>query len=242
MQQMNGSEFRPEEIVTLRHFDKKSQQWIENDYPKVGGRLRLAHLQNESLDISTEVIQYDGNIAVIKAVVTTQKGCFTGFGMASVDRDAKLASAILELCETRAIARALRFGGYGVEFCSAEEVSHLEFDTDYPQVPNATAIGTEEQAIYCPRTPGNMQPAGGSNFKSSNGNTRPNGSYDQAGNGNNGNGRLTQKQHGLLLKLAEDRGLNRSQLDDMSKERFGCVLNFISKGDASNFIGEMTSN
>ena len=62
------------------------------------------------------------------------------------------------------------------------------------------------------------------------------------GGANNGNGRLTQKQHGLLLKLAEDRGMSRSQLDDMSRERFGCVLNFVSKGDASSLIGELTSN
>ena len=45
--------------------------------------------------------------------------------MASVQRDEKIAPAILELAETRAIARSLRFAGYGVEYCSAEEVSHF---------------------------------------------------------------------------------------------------------------------
>lgn len=241
MQQATSSEFRPEEIVTLRHFDKKTGQWVENDYPKVGGRLRLAHLQNESLDIGTDVIQYDGNLAVVKAICTTNKGSYCGMGMASTERDAKIAPALLELAETRSIARALRWAGYGIEYCSAEEISHLDQDKEISE-PQIEHSGREpENAIYCPRTPGNYQPTGGGAYKATTGNSRPNGGPEQA-NGSNGNGRLTQKQHGLLLKLAEDRGLNRSQLDAMSRERFGCVVNFISKGDASSLIGEMTSN
>lgn len=33
---------------------------------------------------------------------------------------------MIELAETRSVARALRFAGYGLEYCGAEEVSHLE--------------------------------------------------------------------------------------------------------------------
>ena len=110
----------------MRHYDKKNGQWIETDYPKVGGRLRIAHDQNDSISITTEIIKYDGQVAVVIASCTTDKGCYSGIGMASVERDAKIASAILELAETRAIARALRFSGIGVEYCSAEEISHLE--------------------------------------------------------------------------------------------------------------------
>jgi hypothetical protein len=91
-------------------------------YPKVGGRLRLAHEENTVLSIETTIIQYDREIAVIQATVTTDKGKFTGLGNATVIRDAKLKMAILELAETRAIARALRFAGYGVEFTGAEEM------------------------------------------------------------------------------------------------------------------------
>ncbi|MBV5317658.1 MAG: hypothetical protein JZU50_07595 [Desulfobulbaceae bacterium] len=158
MQQVNGSEFKPEEILSLRHYNQKTGQWIESEFPKVGGRLRLAHLQNESFDISTEVFQYDGVVAVVKAVCTTTKGCFCGMGMASVERDAKIAPAILELAETRAIARALRFGGYGVEYCSAEEVSHLEQEgASSPPLRQDSFEPQRERAIYCPSTPGNMR-------------------------------------------------------------------------------------
>ena len=88
-QTING--FREEEIVTLRHWDKKQGEWVENSYPKVGGRLRLAHEQNETLAINTEVIRYDENIAVVAANVDTTKGAFHGIGMASVERDKSIA-------------------------------------------------------------------------------------------------------------------------------------------------------
>ncbi|MDA3832390.1 MAG: hypothetical protein PF495_03240, partial [Spirochaetales bacterium] len=118
--------FRDDEIVVLRHWNKERQEYVINVYPKVGGRLRLAHQANDAINIETEVYRYDENLAVVIATVKTMSGQFTGIGMSSVERDKKIAPAILELAETRSIARALRFAGYGVEFCSAEEVSHME--------------------------------------------------------------------------------------------------------------------
>lgn len=91
-------------------------------YPVVGGRLRLAHDENKSLSIETIVVQYNDEATVIQASVKTEKGTFTGLGNASVKRDRILSNAILELAETRAIARALRFAGYGVEYTGFEEV------------------------------------------------------------------------------------------------------------------------
>jgi hypothetical protein len=196
---------------------------------KVGGRLRIAHDQNDSISITTEVVKYDGQVAVVKASCTTDKGCYSGIGMSSVERDAKIAPAILELAETRAIARALRFSGVGVEYCSAEEVSHLEQEKhSSPPVKSEHPRPQQDKMIHHPhQQPGN-QPAAG-------------------GNGNNGgsentNGRLSQKQHSFLLHLADDRGISRNDLDEMSRERFSCVVSYLSKGDASSLIREMTSN
>jgi hypothetical protein len=122
----NNNLFREDEIVIMSHVDKRTGEVVTRPYPKVGGRLRLAHEENGSLSISTEIIRYEENVAVVKALATTKKGTFNGLGMASLERDQRIAPAILELAETRAIARSLRFAGYGVEYCSAEEVSHLE--------------------------------------------------------------------------------------------------------------------
>jgi len=125
MKNINNNQFREDEIAIMTHWDKKNDRWVKSVYPKVGGRLRLAHEENEKLSITTEIIKYDENLAVVSAVSITKKGSFKGIGMASVERDMKIAPAILELAETRAIARSLRFAGFGVEYCSAEEISHL---------------------------------------------------------------------------------------------------------------------
>jgi hypothetical protein len=110
-----NNQFKNDEIVQVNG----------KDYPVVGGRLRLAHDENEKgLSIETAVIKYEDGIAVIQATVTTEKGRYNGLGNATVQRDARLKMAILELAETRAIARALRFAGYGVEYTGFEEVDY----------------------------------------------------------------------------------------------------------------------
>ncbi len=106
------SAFRNEELVKVQG----------KTYPVVGGRLRLAHDENKSLSIETSVVQYSEETTVVQASVKTEKGTFNGLGNASVKRDRVLSNAILELAETRAIARALRFAGYGVEYTGFEEV------------------------------------------------------------------------------------------------------------------------
>ena len=239
MAHLNGNQFRPEEIICLRHYDKKTGVWSESEFPKVGGRLRLAHEVNGSLDINTDIVQYDGNLAVVRAVISADKGSFAGIGMASVERDAKIAPAILELAETRAIARCLRFAGFGVEYCSAEEVSHLE--QEEPPLPpnNSNFKQPQERSSYQPSQQLQTQPEN----RQRNGNG--NGQGVSGGNGENGNGnnaRISQKQHAFLLSLADDRNVSRKELDNMSLERFGVVVNFLTKADASSFIGELTSN
>ena len=108
-------------------------------YPVVGGRLRLAHDENNSLSIETNVVQYNEESTVVQASVRTEKGTFTGLGNASVRRDKVLSNAILELAETRAIARALRFAGYGVEYTGFEEVGkELLQDEEHKKSETAT--------------------------------------------------------------------------------------------------------
>jgi hypothetical protein len=125
---MSTNGFREDELVTRRQ--KVNGEWVETVFPRVGGRLRLAHDGNNKLSIQTEVVQFDDSLAVVKATVTTEKGSFCGFGTASAQRDQRLADSLLELAETRSIARSLRFSGYGVEYAGAEEVSHVIPETE----------------------------------------------------------------------------------------------------------------
>ncbi len=112
---------------------KVGNEWQTRTFPVVGGRLRLAHEQNDSLSLQTEMINWDGEYAVFKCCAVTGKGQYIGYGTANSQRDAKLADSLVELAETRSIARALRFAGFGLEFCGAEEIAHIPEGDPDPQ-------------------------------------------------------------------------------------------------------------
>ncbi|MBM3302989.1 MAG: hypothetical protein FJY85_23960, partial [Deltaproteobacteria bacterium] len=116
---MSTNGFREDELITRK---LNGQTRV---FPVVGGRLRLAHEQNEALSLQTELVSWDGQYAVFKCCAATNKGQFIGYGTANAQRDARLSESLVELAETRSIARALRFAGYGLEFCGAEEISHV---------------------------------------------------------------------------------------------------------------------
>jgi hypothetical protein len=218
--QTNGNQFREDEILVLEQLrDGKS---VKNIFPKIGGRLRLAHEENEQLSISTEIVRYDEVIAVVRATTTTMKGSFPGFGMASVERDHSIAPAILELAESRAIARSLRFAGYGVEYCSAEEVSHL-------QNGGANPLPDEKPQTKPPQE----GPKGGDAEKP---NTGGNGGDKGGGNGD---ARISNKQLSYIVNLGKGLNLNSKDLDTETVKSFGVKMAFLTTKQASTFIDQL---
>lgn len=120
----NGScQFLESELIHRKV--KVGNEWQTKIFPVVGGRLRLAHEGNETLNLQTEMVSWDGQYAIFKCCAVTGKGQFVGYGTANSQRDARLAESLIELAETRSVARALRFAGFGLEFTGAEEVSHV---------------------------------------------------------------------------------------------------------------------
>jgi len=110
------SQFKPDELILKNG----------KSYPVVGGRLRVAHEDNESFSIVTELKEYEHlSHATVRATITVQKGIFSAYGCSSSSKDQRLADSLLELAETRAIARALRFAGYGVEYTGIEEIPNV---------------------------------------------------------------------------------------------------------------------
>jgi hypothetical protein len=198
------NQFRGDEIAKIDN----------NLYPKIGGRLRLAHQENHKLSIATNIIKYDGKVAVVSATSITSKGSFQGFGTASIERDKEIAPAILELAETRAIARSLRFAGYGVEYCSAEEVSHLMHRNGIKPISGHQNYQSESHQT----TSGTGQ-----------GENTTNGS----GNGN-GNGRLSAKQYKYILHLSDKLGKSKADLDKHCVDAYGSVVQHLSGVDASS--------
>ena len=215
--QKNNNQFRGDEIVIMSHVDKRTGEIVNRPYPKVGGRLRLAHEENGSLSISTEIIRYEETVAVVKAQATTSKGTFNGLGMASLERDQQIAPAILELAETRAIARSLRFAGYGVEYCSAEEVSHLENGGPIEQ------IGESGSPVQDPDDKSSEKSA-----------------KDVQNDGQNSqDSRLTSKQLNYLKRLARDRRMTDKELRTKTMEAYKKQPEYLSKKEASELIDQL---
>jgi len=216
----NNNQFREEEIVIMSHVDKRTGEVVTRPYPKVGGRLRLAHEENGSLSISTEIIRYEENVAVVRALATTKKGYFNGLGMASLERDERIAPAILELAETRAIARSLRFAGYGVEYCSAEEVSHLE---------NGSLVeGASASSNVAPKE----------DLKSSQ-------ELEKASTGGNDSSedfRLTSKQLKYIKRLSRDRRMTDRELREKTMEVYRVQPEYLTRVQASELIDQLLAN
>lgn len=91
-------------------------------YMTVAGRLQLAHTDNDTLSITTEVIPNGGSV-VVKATVVTKKGTFTGISAANPSKAIEKMSPY-EVAETSAVGRALGFAGYGAvdSIASADEM------------------------------------------------------------------------------------------------------------------------
>ena len=136
-----NSDFKENEIVRFERYDKKKKQNVIIEYPVVGGRLRLFHedvlkgRDEKPRGIECSLVKYEGDVAVMQATVTIDGNRFTGIGMSSKSRDSLIFPAILEMAETRTIARALRFAGYGVEYTGAEEMQGLKKFDDSNDVP-----------------------------------------------------------------------------------------------------------
>jgi hypothetical protein len=81
----NGNQFRDDEIIILEQL--RDEKMVKNIYPRIGGRLRLAHEQNQQISITTEVVRYDESVAVVKAVTSTVKGSFLGLKRTRLERD-----------------------------------------------------------------------------------------------------------------------------------------------------------
>ena len=92
--------------------DQNGRVVDEKEVATFAGLLARAH--EEGLRrIDTELIQapddHNGQMAIVRAVVETDKGVFTGIGDASPDNvNRRIAPHIIRMAETRAKARALR--------------------------------------------------------------------------------------------------------------------------------------
>jgi len=201
---MGSNGFREEELITRK---LNGQTRV---FPVVGGRLRLAHEENETLSLQTELVSWDGQYAVFKCSAETGKGKFLGYGTANIQRDARLAESLVELAETRSVARALRFAGYGLEYTGAEEVSHV--------------TGGEPEADKSLK----LDTTGASNGRN-NGNRPPNG----------GNGRATSAQVRALFALTKKTQYGDEDIRNLLAPLNATTFQDLTREDASRLISAL---
>ena len=79
----------------------------------------------------------------------------------------------------------------------------------------------------------------GGNGGSRNGNSGNKGSH--GGNGGNGNTRLSARQFKYIMRLADEAGLSKGDIDKQTLQMFGAAVNYLSKTDASAYIEHLLS-
>jgi hypothetical protein len=221
---MGTNGFREDELVGRRV--KVGNEWETKKFPIVGARLRILHEDNDKLSIQTEIIRLESDLAVVKAAVENHKGKFNGTGTASVQRDARLADSLVELAETRAIARALRFGGIGVEYTGAEEVSHVAAaDSGKEQ------SGSKEPAPVFAEGNGN----GKSEAKAPSGAPAETGSKPKSG----GIGTATGAQVRALFALSRKANYHEADIGEMLARFEVSRFEDLSRESASQLIGHL---
>jgi hypothetical protein len=209
---MNANGFLDHELVTRKV--KIGNEWQTKTFPVVGGRLRIAHESNDRLEVQTEILRLDTDFVVVKANIETGKGKFAGTGTASAQRDARLADSLVELAETRAVARALRFGGIGVEYTGAEEVSHVaSVDPEREQTQN------KEPVKVFQGDEGNSKPE-----------TKPSG---------NGPGSITQAQCRALYALTKRANYTDEDIESLLSPMKAATFRDLSRESASQLITYM---
>ena len=205
---------------------KVGDEWQTRTFPVVGGRLRLAHEQNDSLSLQTEMVNWDGEYAVFKCCAVTGKGQYIGYGTSNSQRDAKLADSLVELAETRSIARALRFAGFGLEFCSAEEIAHL------PE-------GDSEPQRTVSKAPAPVFPEGNGNHKVAA--KAPSGAPAETGSKPQpcGIGQATQAQCRALYALTKRANYQEGDIGEMLARFDVSRFEDLSRESASHLIGHL---
>jgi hypothetical protein len=66
-----------------------------------------------------------------------------------------------------------------------------------------------------------------------------NGGNRSRGSNNQGNGRISSKQHKYILDIIKDLGMTKSEINQQCVQAYGSVLAHISRNDASNLIEEL---
>lgn len=111
-------------VWTRGDFDKELVSIQGKAYVPIGPKLRTLREHFPNAAVSTEIVTHGAaeDAVTVRAIVTAGDRAASAYGTSSIQSDRALGDSLLELAETRAVARALRFFGIGVDSTGAEEV------------------------------------------------------------------------------------------------------------------------
>lgn len=111
-------------VWTVKDFAGELVNVQGKQYVSVGPKLRVLREHFPLAAIRTEVLdgytQVDG--VAVRAIISCGERSATAIGTSTLTGDKGFGDSLFELAETRALARALRFFGIGVDSTGAEEV------------------------------------------------------------------------------------------------------------------------
>jgi hypothetical protein len=209
--------------------DKNGRKIGEKEVATYAGILALAH-DDGLKSIATTLVQAptkdNGMVAIVTAVVRTNKGEFTGIGDADpTNVNSKIVRHLLRMAETRAKARAMR-DSVNIGLVSLEELGEL-VEEELSAQPAASSA--EPHAPARPHVPPASRPA---NHDSSG---LPNPSEPQFK-------KMSEAQRSLLFRIAGERGIAPAEqeswvLAQLAAQDFDAVSRFA----ASQTIDRLTA-
>jgi hypothetical protein len=230
----NG-QFREDEVIVRR--SKINGEWTENRYVKIGGKLRVLHQENEQVSITTEILRLEPDYVVCRATVQTAKGTFSGIGVATLKMDSRIGDAIVSLSETRAVARACRHAGYGMDSCGAEELAFAEMEPAREKTINkgedrVFSEGNGKNKLESKAPHGAIDPATSDETKMApvKGKSKPQ---------DCGIGLATQAQCRALYALTKRAQYTQEDIDGMLSSMGATAFQDLSREAASHLIGSL---
>jgi len=211
--------------------DRDGRKIGEKEVATYAGILALAH--DEGLkSIATTLVQAptkeNGMVAIVTAVVRTQKGKFTGIGDADPSNvNRKIAAHLIRMAETRAKARAMR-DAVNIGIVSVEELGELA-----DEALTAESARSERPAPSRPRPQTQATNDNGRAAPPSNGSELPTATESEFR-------AMTDAQRGLLFRIAGERGIAPPDAQAWLQSQIGVQdLRTVSRFAASQAIDRL---
>lgn len=121
------------------------------EYKTVAERVSEIHQDFESISIVTDMIYNEGDIVVMRTVLKTPKGTFTGIASEDKTNGHINDKSHIEIAETSSVGRSLSFAGYlGSEIASANELENVGLRANLSPVPQKNDLNPNSNGVRQP--------------------------------------------------------------------------------------------